>query len=174
MSRPQEIQPRSSRYSFAWIIDTLLGFGYNRKLIFSPPESMTATLKEFLEACETLGTLRLIVTNEVAVLEARGTIQKLFYAELPKGKYANMHQEGFDFHLNMDQVQQVKFETGQAKRGDFTTYAIRFLDAQEKPGLSLFLQWGKPGEYAPGQVEAWQSLREKYDELWTPEPVETL
>jgi len=48
---------------------------------------MTATLKDFLEACETLGTLRLIVTNEVAVLEARGTIQKLFYAELPKDKY---------------------------------------------------------------------------------------
>jgi len=135
---------------------------------------MTATLKDFLEACETLGTLRLIVTNEVAVLEARGTIQKLFYVELPKGKYANMHQEAFEFHLNMDQVKQVKFETGQAKRGDFTTYAIRLLDAQGQAGLSLFLQWGKPGEYAPGQVEAWHTLREQYGEIWHPAPVAAL
>lgn len=129
---------------------------------------MTTTLKEFLEACEQLGTLRLIVTNDMAVLEARGTVQKLFYAELPKGKYANMHQEAFEFHLNMDQVQQVKFDTGQAKRGNFTTYAIRLLDEQGKAGLSLFLQWGKPGEYEPGQVEAWQALRDQYGESWQP------
>ena len=135
---------------------------------------MTTTLKEFLEACETLGTLRLIVTSSAAVLEARGKIEKLFYAELPKGKYANMHTEGFEFHLNMDMIQQVKFETGEAKRGNFTTYAIRFLDAEEKPALSLFLQWGKPGEYEPGQVEAWQLLKEKYGELWQPLALETL
>ena len=135
---------------------------------------MTTTLKEFLEACETLGTLRLIVTSSAAVLEARGKIEKLYYAELPKGKYANMHTEGFEFHLNMDMIQQVKFETGEAKRGNFTTYAIRFLDAEEKPALSLFLQWGKPGEYEPGQVEAWQILKEKYAEIWQPLALETL
>ena len=135
---------------------------------------MSATLKEFLEACETLGTLRLIVTSSAAVLEARGKIQKLFYAELPKGKYANMHTEGFEFHLNMDEIQQVKFETGEAKRGNFTTYAIRLLDKQNQPALSLFLQWGKPGEYEPGQVETWHSLREKYGEAWEPVPVESL
>ena len=135
---------------------------------------MSTTLKEFLEACETLGTLRLIVTSSAAVLEARGKIEKLFYAELPKGKYANMHTEGFEFHLNMDMIQKVKFETGEAKRGNFTTYAIRFLDAEEKPALSLFLQWGKPGEYEPGQVEAWQVLKEKYGEIWQPLALETL
>ncbi len=128
---------------------------------------MTATLKEFLEACESLGTLRLIVTSSAAVLEARGKMEKLFYAELPKGKYANMHTEGFEFHLNMDKISQVKFETGEAKRGNFTTYAIRFLDGQE-PALSAFLQWGKPGEYELGQVEAWQALREQYGEIWEP------
>jgi putative heme iron utilization protein len=135
---------------------------------------MTTTLKEFLESCETLGTLRLIVTSSAAVLEARGKIEKLYYAELPKGKYANMHTEGFEFHLNMDMIQQVKFETCEAKRGNFTTYAIRFLDAEEKPALSLFLQWGKPGEYEPGQVEAWQILKEKYGEIWQPLALETL
>ncbi len=135
---------------------------------------MTTTLKEFLEACETLGTLRLIVTSSAAVLEARGKIEKLFYAELPKGKYANMHTEGFEFHLNMDMIQQVKFETGEAKRGNFTTYAIRFLDMEEKPALSLFLQWGKPGEYEPGQVEAWQLLKEKYGETWQPSALKNL
>ncbi|QLE51587.1 heme utilization protein HuvX [Nostoc sp. C057] len=133
---------------------------------------MTTTLKEFLEACETLGTLRLIVTSSAAVLEARGKIEKLFYAELPKGKYANMHTEGFEFHLNMDRIIQVKFETGEAKRGNFTTYAIRFLDDKHEPALSLFLQWGKPGEYEPGQVEAWETLKEKYGELWEPLPAE--
>jgi len=56
---------------------------------------MSATLQEFLLACETLGTLRLIVTSSAAVLEARGSLQKLFWAELPKGKYANMHTDIF-------------------------------------------------------------------------------
>lgn len=135
---------------------------------------MSATLKEFLEACHTLSTLRLIVTSSAAVLEARGKIEKLFYAQLPKGRYANMHTEGFEFHLNMDEIKQVKFETGEAKRGNFTTYAIRFLDAQDKPALSLFLQWGKPGEYEQGQVVAWHALREQYGEIWAPAPVEEL
>lgn len=129
---------------------------------------MTTTLKDFLETCHTLGTLRLIVTSSAAVLEARGKIEKLFYAELPKGKYANMHTEGFEFHLNMDKITKVKFETGEAKRGNFTTYAIRFLDEQQQPALSAFLQWGKPGEYEPGQVEAWHTLREQYGEEWQP------
>jgi putative heme iron utilization protein len=135
---------------------------------------MSATLKEFLEACENLSTLRIIVTSSAGVLEVRSKLQKLFYAELPKGKYANMHAEDFEFHLNMDEIQQVKFETGEAKRGNFTTYAIRLLDKQNQPALSLFLQWGKPGEYEPGQVEAWHSLREKYGEVWEPVPVESL
>lgn len=135
---------------------------------------MSATLKEFLEACESLSTLRIIVTSSAGVLEVRSKLQKLFYAELPKGKYANMHAEDFEFHLNMDEIQQVKFETGEAKRGNFTTYAIRLLDKQSQPALSLFLQWGKPGEYEPGQVENWHSLREKYGEVWEPVPVESL
>ncbi|MEG4093370.1 heme utilization protein HuvX, partial [Microcoleus sp. Pol12B4] len=101
-------------------------------------------------------------------------IRKLFYAELPKGKYANMHAEIFEFHLNMDKIKQVKFETGEAKRGNFTTYAIRFMDEQSEAALSAFLQWGKPGEYEPGQVEHWQELKEKYGEFWEPAPVEAL
>ena len=133
---------------------------------------MSSTLKEFLESCHTLGLLRLIVTSSAAVLEARGPVEKLFYAELPTGRYANMHTEGGEFHLNMDKITQVKFETGEAKRGNFTTYAIRFLDENQEPALSLFLQWGKPGEYAPGQVEAWHQMREQYGEIWEPAPLE--
>jgi len=133
------------------------------------------TLKDFLEACHSLGLLRLIVTSSAAVLEARGTIDKLFYAELPgKGHYANMHQEGFEFHLNLDKITQVKFEEGESKRGNFTTYAIRFLDDQNQVALSLFLQWGKPGEYASGQVEAWQALQDQYGKIWQPLPVEVV
>jgi putative heme iron utilization protein len=130
---------------------------------------MSAALSEFIEACESLGLVRLIVTSDAAVLEARTTIEKIFYAELPKGKYANMHQDDFEFHLNMDKIKQIKFETGEAKRGNFTTYAIRFLMENDQPGLSAFLQWGKPGEYAPGQVEAWHALKDKYGEVWQPE-----
>lgn len=132
------------------------------------------TLKDFLESCDRLGTLRLIVTSSAAVLEARGKLEKIFYAELPKGKYANMHTEGFEFHLNMDKIVKVKFETGEAKRGNFTTYAIRFLDDKQEAALSAFLQWGKPGEYEPGQVEAWESLRQNYGEIWEPAPLVTL
>lgn len=128
-----------------------------------------ANLKDFLEACENLGTLRLIVTSSAAVLEVKSLLRKLFYAELPKGKYANMHADMFEFHLNMSLISRVKFETGEAKRGNFTTYAIRFLDEKEEPVLSAFLQWGKPGEYEPGQVENWLNLRETYGELWEPE-----
>ncbi len=133
---------------------------------------MNATLKEFLEALPTLGMLRLIVTSSAAVLEVKDTIENLFYAELPKGKYANMHKDTLEFHLNMDAIKQVKFEEGEAKRGNFPTYAIRFLDEKQQPALSAFLQWGKPGEYAPGQVEAWQALRTQYGEIWQPAPVE--
>lgn len=135
---------------------------------------MSANLKEFLEACENLGTLRLIVTSSAGVLEVRSPIKKLFYAELPKGKYANMHADDFEFHLNMDKIKQVKFETGESKRGNFTTYAIRFLDEQQEVTFSAFLQWGKPGEYEPGQVEAWLGLQEKYGEVWEPVPVEAI
>ena len=85
---------------------------------------MNTNLKDFLEACELIGTLRLIVTSSAAALEVRGKIQKLFYAELPQGKYANMHTDIFEFHLNMDRIKQVKFETREAKRGNFTTYAM--------------------------------------------------
>ncbi|WP_016951031.1 ChuX/HutX family heme-like substrate-binding protein [Anabaena sp. PCC 7108] len=135
---------------------------------------MSTTLREFIEACQNLGNVRLIVTSSATVLEARCKIEKLFYAELLKGKYANMHTDDFEFHLNMDKITQVKFETGEAKRGNFTTYAIRLLDEKQEPALSIFLQWGKPGEYEPGQVENWQALKEKYGEVWQPLPIETL
>jgi putative heme iron utilization protein len=125
---------------------------------------MSVIFKDFLEECESLQLLRIIVNTGAAVLEVKGHIQKLFYAELPKGRYANMHTEGFEFHLNMDKIAKVKFETGEAKRGNFTTYAVRLLNDQDQPEMSLFLQWGKPGEYAEGQVTAWESLKEKYGE----------
>ena len=135
---------------------------------------MNATLREFIEACQNLGNVRLIVTSSATVLEARCKIEKLFYAELLKGKYANMHTDDFEFHLNMDKITQVKFETGTAKRGNFTTYAIRLLDEKQEPALSIFLQWGKPGEYEPGQVDTWAALRQEYREIWQPLPIETL
>jgi len=126
------------------------------------------SFQQFLADCGSLGLLRLVVTNDIAVLEVRSPLEKVFYAELPKGRYANMHSDDFEFHLNMDQVATIRFEEGQAKRGNFPTYAIRFVDANDKSVLSAFLQWGKPGEYADGQVAAWQALREQYGQEWQP------
>jgi hypothetical protein len=77
-----------------------------------------------------------------------------------------MHAGEFEFHLNLDRVVAIKFEAGQAKRGHFPTYAIRFMKADDKPALSAFLQWGKPGDYAEGQVQAWELLRAEYGEYW--------
>ncbi len=127
---------------------------------------MPKSLPDFLADCASLGRLRLIVTNEVAVLEVQTPLEKIFYADLPQGRYANMHAGDFEFHLNMDKITRVKFETAQAKRGNFPTYAIRFLTADDKPALSAFLQWGKPGEYGEGQVQAWETLRNTYGEIW--------
>lgn len=125
-------------------------------------------LSQFLTECESLGLVRLIVTNGGAVLEAQTTLQKLFYADLPKGHYANMHGDPFEFHLNMDMIAQIKFELGTAKRGNFNTYAIRLLSKEPDTNvLSIFLQWTKPGEYAPGQIEAWEALKLKYGESWS-------
>jgi len=132
---------------------------------------MSPTLQDFLEACNILGMLRLIVTSSAGVLEVRSPLENLFYADLPQGRYGNMHTDGFEFHLNLDRIQRVKFETGSAKRGDFTTYAIRLIDDQGDNALSLFLQWGKPGEYAPGQVDAWETLRNQYGDIWEPTPL---
>ncbi len=126
------------------------------------------SFQQFLKDCSRLGLLRLVVTNDTAVLEVRSPLEKVFYAELPKGRYANMHSDDFEFHLNMDQVATIRFEEGQAKRGNFTTYAIRFLDGNDKSVLSAFLQWGNPGEYANGQVEAWYALQEQYGRQWHP------
>jgi putative heme iron utilization protein len=129
-----------------------------------------APLTSLLEECASLGLLRFIVTNETAVLEVRGEFKELFFVpHLPH--YANLHSEHFEFHLNMAEIAQVRFEELPSKRGNFLTYAIRFLKAgAPKPAMSLFLQWGKPGEYAPGQVEAFVALREKYGETWIPQP----
>lgn len=129
-----------------------------------------APLTALLEECPSLGLLRFIVTNDTAVLEVRGEFQGLFFVpHLPH--YANLHADHFEFHLNMAEIGLVRFEELPARRGNFTTYAIRFLKAEgAKPALSLFLQWGKPGEYAPGQVEAFQALKAKYGETWIPEP----
>lgn len=56
--------------------------------------------------------------------------------------------------------------TAKSKRGDFLTYTIRFYDEESFNGASIFVMWksGTMGEYADGQVEAFQSLLEKWGE----------
>ena len=44
----------------------------------------------------------------------------------------------------MDKITDVRFETTETKRSNFSTYSIRFLDADNKPQMSTFVQWDKP------------------------------
>jgi hypothetical protein len=48
-----------------------------------------------------------------------------------------------------------------------------FLDDSPEP-VNIFLQWGQPGDYAPGQVDAWMTLKNQYGDVWHPDPVKTL
>ncbi|MGL4377717.1 MAG: ChuX/HutX family heme-like substrate-binding protein [Microcoleaceae cyanobacterium] len=135
---------------------------------------MSFTLKDFLEDCHKLKTLLLILSNGTAVLEAKVPIKKILYAEVPQGIYANIHQDNWEIHLKINAIKQIKFETAKARNGDFPTYIIRFLKDNNESALTAFLQWGEPGAYEPGQVEAWQELKEKYGEVWQPLPVESI
>ncbi|MGJ3246423.1 MAG: hypothetical protein ACFE0I_10155 [Elainellaceae cyanobacterium] len=47
-------------------------------------------------------------------------------------------------------------------------------DCSSEPALSLLLQWGKPEDCAPRQVDAWMMLKNQYGDSWHPDPVETL
>lgn len=64
------------------------------------------------------------------------------------------------------QVARVNLVTAKSKRGDFQTYTIRIYDAESFNGASIFVMWksGTMGEYAEGQVEAFESLVKKYGE----------
>ncbi|GAQ85475.1 hypothetical protein KFL_002370090 [Klebsormidium nitens] len=85
-----------------------------------------------------------------------------------KGLYANLmnNDDNVDFHLLLDKVARVNLVTAKSKRGDFQTHTIRFYDTESFNGASIFVMWksGTMGEYAEGQVEAFESLVKKYGE----------
>lgn len=111
--------------------------------------------------------VRIIVNTGVAVLESVTNLDKLFYHTLPgRGEYANLmlREENVDFHLLIDQVGSAKLDKGKSSRGDIPTYMVRFADASEEIAVSLLVMWkpGTNGKYDDGQVNAFESLLQKY------------
>lgn len=127
----------------------------------------TSALKEFLEELKGVGRIRIIVNTGVGVLESITSLEKLFYHTMAgRGEYANLmnKEENVDFHLLLDKVTAAKLVKGKSMRGDIPTYTVRFLDDENKTAALILLMW-KPdtnGEYDPGQVEAYETLLEKY------------
>ncbi|KAK4531127.1 hypothetical protein CCYA_CCYA07G1984 [Cyanidiococcus yangmingshanensis] len=121
----------------------------------------------FLEACKELGELRFIASNAAVVFESTATLEKLFYAEIPRrGLYANVIDLAInlDLHVLLSGIRAARFEQG-TSRGDPArpTYIIRFL-GHEKQGeevvLSLFLS--PVGEVSAERVTAWKRLRSRF------------
>jgi hypothetical protein len=111
--------------------------------------------------------VRIIVNTGVAVLESVTNLDKLFYHTLPgRGEFANVmaKEDNVDFHLLIDQVSAAKLVKGKSARGDIPTYMIRFVDGNGSIAVSLLVMWrvGTDGDYDHGQVEAFESLLEKY------------
>jgi hypothetical protein len=124
-------------------------------------------LVAFLEACKELGELRFIATNAAVVFESTATLEKLFYAEVPRrGLYANIIDLSInlDLHILLSGIRAARFEQG-ASRGEPSTptYIIRFL-GHEKQGeevvLSLFLS--PVGEVSADRVALWERLRARF------------
>jgi len=124
-------------------------------------------LVEFLEACKELGELRFIATNAAVVLESTATLEKLFYAEVPRrGLYANVVDLSInmDLHILLSGVRAARFEQG-VSRGDPSTptYIIRLL-GHEKAGeevvLSMFLS--PVGDISSERAAVWEQLRTRF------------
>jgi hypothetical protein len=124
-------------------------------------------IKQFLDAFKPLGRTRLIVRNDAGILEAIGTWDKMFFAKIPSGEYANIidHSLNLDLHLLLSAVTGAKFAVGAARSASKApTYAIRLLGAdKEAVVLTVFLQWDKdPEDIAPERVEYWKKLKHDY------------
>ncbi len=119
------------------------------------------------------------------VLESVTTFEGLFYATVPnkcgacllmrsaslpkgqrRGEYANLikAKENVDFHLLVDKVSKACFESAPG-RGDYTSHFIRLHSLNGDVAVSLYVMWPESaprGQYAPGQVEAFQALVKKH------------
>eukprot|EP00898_Chlorokybus_atmophyticus_P008756 jgi/Chlat1/8882/Chrsp92S08201 len=139
------------------------------EIAVEPTVMPRATLKQLLEDAKGLGRVRLIVNTGMGVLESVSTLDSLFYHTVPqRGEYANVidPEHNLDFHLRLDAVTSVKLIVGKAKRGDYLTYTLRFIDNVGAVGCSIFVMWqeGMAGVYDAGQVEGFQRMLDTYGE----------
>eukprot|EP00803_Ostreobium_quekettii_P006697 evm.model.scf_2816.1 EVM.evm.TU.scf_2816.1 scf_2816:11238-11822(+) len=126
-------------------------------------------LKAFLAALKPLGRVRLIATNDAAVLESVATFDGLFFATVPKGTYANIidSEANLDMHLLLAGVGGARFEVGQSRGADpVPTYMVRVLGRdRETVVLTIFLMWDKaPRDVEEARVQAWRALKEEWVE----------
>lgn len=125
-------------------------------------------MKTFLEALKTLGDVRIITNNGCAVLESVTTFEGLFYSPVPgKGEYANLikSKENIDFHLLIDKVARATLESAPGRGGDYMSHFIRVYDTKNEMAVTFYVMWpesAKRGEYAPGQVQAFEALTKSY------------
>lgn len=100
-------------------------------------------------------------------MEAIATFDKLFFAQIPSGEYANIVDMSInlDMHLLLDGFTGCRFETGVSRSASrATTYILRLLGKdRESVAMSVFIQWDKDAtDIEPERIEAWKALKADY------------
>lgn len=123
--------------------------------------------KEFLERLKGLGKVRIVIRNEVGILESLGTFDSLFYAKIPSGEYANLidHKSNLDMHILLSGFTGVRFEIGVSRsKSRAPLYTLRLLGQdKETSAVSVFVMWDRePEDIEPERIQAWKDLKSHY------------
>lgn len=123
--------------------------------------------KEFLERLKSLGKVRIVVRNEVGILESVGTFDSLFYATIPSGEYANLIdlKSNLDMHILLSGLTGVRFEIGVSRsKSRAPLYTLRLLGKDKKsPAASVFVMWDRDADdIEPERIQAWKDLKSDY------------
>lgn len=148
-------------------------------------------MKAFLEELKSIGSIRIITNNGLAVLESVTTFDGLFYSPTPKGEYANIikPKENVDLHLLLPRCRAATLESAEGRGGGYTSHFCRLLDEAGTVAVTFYLMWPvrhdcelhKPshtdacfrgvafsqegaarGAYADGQEAAFTALKAKH------------
>lgn len=124
---------------------------------YSHAPKLSASLREYLQECNSLGPVRFVVVGEGAILETVGSFDNLRFSETPKGLLATLSTDSpcFECHIRcfkIDHCQQVVVEkngktlkimrfNGRAPSGDdgvVTTYLSAILHGSDPVGDKAF------------------------------------
>ncbi|KAJ1414277.1 hypothetical protein B484DRAFT_454869 [Ochromonadaceae sp. CCMP2298] len=129
----------------------------------SPSVLPTLTLLDFLTDSQKLGYVRFVVVGGGAILEAVGTFDNLRVSDSSKGRLATVSLEEpcFECHIRLDEVAQVKHI--EVEKFERSLRVTRFLGRDGGTLLSAILH-----EESAVSVQAWEDMRRKYGETFTP------